>query len=166
MMSFLASLESTGIATWVRESPSLLAYPLVIALHTVGMAFVVGLNVAIDLRILGVASRLPLAPMAGLFPFMWAGFGLNAATGALLLMQGATRFSANPIFFIKLGFVALAIANLRLLRWKVFRGNPGRLDPTAVPGVAKALAGTSLVFWAGAVVAGRLTAYALFGGVE
>jgi hypothetical protein len=165
-MEFLTWIEQIGPVAWVRESASIFAYPTVIALHSVGMAFVVGLNVALDLRLLGVAIGLPLSPMKGLFPYMWAALGLNAATGALLLAQGASRFAVNPVFFVKMAFVGLAIANLRLLRWKLFPRNPGHLDATGLPAAVKVLAATSLVFWTGAVVAGRLTAYGLFGGVE
>ena len=78
-MQVLASLERSGFGTWVREAPTIWAYPTVLFLHTVGLAFLVGINVAIDLRILGVASSMPLAPMKKLFPWMWAGFWINAA---------------------------------------------------------------------------------------
>jgi hypothetical protein len=62
-MQFLASIEHSGFGTWVREAPTIWAYPTVLFLHTVGLAFLVGINVAIDLRILGVARSMPLAPM-------------------------------------------------------------------------------------------------------
>lgn len=67
-------IEQTGLSMWLRESPSLLAFPSVIVLHTVGLAFLVGTNVAVDLRILGFASRISLTPMERLFPVMWSGF--------------------------------------------------------------------------------------------
>jgi hypothetical protein len=81
MMELLASIENSGFATWVREAPSVLAYPTVLALHTFGMAFLVGTNAAIDLRILGVAPGLPLAPMERFFRVMLLGFWVNAVSG-------------------------------------------------------------------------------------
>ena len=62
MTDFLASLENSGFGLWVRESGSLWSYPTIIFLHSLGLSFVVGLNVAMNLRLLGVAARLPLAP--------------------------------------------------------------------------------------------------------
>jgi hypothetical protein len=45
-MALLAWLQSTTIAVWVAESHSLLAYPTVLFLHTVGLAVVVGASTA------------------------------------------------------------------------------------------------------------------------
>ena len=89
-MEFFAYLEQTGFSTWVRESRSLFAYPGVLLLHTCGMAVVVGLAAGIDLRILGFAPALPLAPMRRFLPLLWVAFGVNAATGTILLLADAT----------------------------------------------------------------------------
>ena len=52
-MNFLSAIENSGFSAWVRESPSALAYPLVIFLHAAGLSMVVGLSTVIDLAILG-----------------------------------------------------------------------------------------------------------------
>jgi hypothetical protein len=161
-MSFLASIENTALATWVRESGSLLAYPAILFLHTVGLGFLVGLNAAIDLRILGAARRLPLAPMESFYRIMWAGFWVNATSGTLLLMADATTKLMNRVFYIKMTFVFLAVLNMVLIRRRVFR-DPA-IDTARVAGFGRALAVTSLLFWAGAITAGRLMAY--FGPVS
>jgi len=54
-MNFLIALQESGLATWVRESTSIWAYPSVIFLHAAGLALVVGVSVIIDLSILGFA---------------------------------------------------------------------------------------------------------------
>src|SRR3954469_3819033 len=79
-------LEGTAIATWVRESPSLWAYPAVLTLHTVGLGIVVGASAVIDLRLLGYAPRIRIGTLAPLFTFMAYAFVLNAATGIMLFM--------------------------------------------------------------------------------
>jgi hypothetical protein len=156
-MDLLASIESTSLGTWVRESNSLWAYPTIIFLHSVGLTIVVGLNAAIDLRLLGFAPRLPIGPMVKLFPLMWFGFWINAFSGLALLAADATTFLIAPLFYIKLFVVALAAANLVLIRRWVFR------DPQVGEGRStvrwKVLGATSLVLWAVAMTAGRLTAY-------
>ena len=162
MMEFLASIENSAFATWVRESSSLLAYPAILFLHTVGLGFLVGLNAAIALRILGVARRMPLAPMVKFYRVMWIGFWINALSGTALLAADATTKMMNPVFYIKLGFITLAVINMVLIRRIVF-GNPS-LDLSPVTAVAKVMAVTSLIFWTGAIAAGRLMAY--FGPVS
>ena len=69
MWELLEAIENTGFATWVREAPTVLAYSTVLACHTFGMAFLVGLSGMIALRALGFARALPLAPMGKFFPF-------------------------------------------------------------------------------------------------
>jgi len=154
---FLIRLEQSGFSIWVRESTSLFAFPGVLLLHTIGMGVVVGINAGIDLRILGVAPALPLAPMERFLPVLWAGFWVNAATGFVLVITDATTKLTNPDFYVKMAFIALAIINLRLLRNRVFR-DP-LIDKEPLSTQARILATTSLIFWLGAITAGRLMAY-------
>ena len=49
-------------------------YTMYLALHTIGLVFLVGPNLLIAARILGVAPRLPLAPMRSYVPIMNVGF--------------------------------------------------------------------------------------------
>ena len=157
MWDFLIRLEQSGFSIWVRESTSLFAFPGVLLLHTIGMGVVVGINAGIDLRILGVAPALPLAPMERFLPVLWAGFWVNAATGFVLVITDATTKLTNPDFYVKMAFIALAIINLRLLRNRVFR-DP-LIDKEPLSTQARILATTSLIFWLGAITAGRLMAY-------
>src|SRR5215831_15733233 len=109
MMDFLLRIEQSGFCTWVRESPSVWAFPTVLLLHTIGMGLVVGINAGIDLRILGLAPALPLAPLERYLPIYWLGFWVNAVTGVVLLMADATTKATNPDFFVKMGFIVLAV---------------------------------------------------------
>jgi hypothetical protein len=145
----LGQIEQSGIATWIRESGVLHGYPLILFLHTLGLSTLVGLSSAINLRLLGVASGIPLASLDRLFRLMWAGFALTAATGILLFVADATRHASNPAFFVKLVFVLLAVTALALTWPRVFRGQHS----------GKILAAFSLVCWFGALSAGRLMAY-------
>ena len=108
MMDFLARLEQTGVLTWIRESSSVWAFPSVLLLHTIGMTLVVGISAGIDLRILGIAPAIPLAPLERFFPVLWIGFWVNAATGTVLLAADATTKLTNPDFYVKMVFVGLA----------------------------------------------------------
>lgn len=155
-MGFLLWLEDTF--RWVQEADSIFAYPMILAFHTFGMAFLVGTSVAIDLRILGVARGLPLAPMEKFYPVMIAAFWINVVTGALLFAPEATRWTFNPDFLLKMGFVFLGMLLIWRIRVSVFRSTASP-NAGALPMNAKALAATSIFVWLGAITAGRLTAY-------
>jgi hypothetical protein len=155
-MEFLAWLESTAFATWVRESSSIFAYPGILFLHTVGLGFLVGTNLAVDLRLLGFAQDMPLAPMESFYRVMWAGFWINAASGTALLIADATTKLTNPVFYIKMACVALAVTNMALIRRRVFHAPV--MDQRIIS-TGKILAAASIVLWAGAITAGRLMAY-------
>jgi hypothetical protein len=75
---FFGWLEGTALSTWLSESPSLLGLPLMLVLHTVGLAFLVGASVAIDARILGIARAVPLLYLRPYYRVMWAGLGKRA----------------------------------------------------------------------------------------
>jgi hypothetical protein len=150
-------IEQSAFSTWLRESPSLLVFPTLLLLHTIGMGFVAGTNAAIDLRVLGVASQMRIAPMQKFLPLMWSGFWLNAVTGVALLIAYPTKAFTNPVFYIKLAFITLALVNTQMIRNEIFR-DPN-LDERPVPRKWKILAGTSLLLWTGAITAGRLLAH-------
>jgi hypothetical protein len=156
-MDFLHWLENTGLSSWVRESPSIFAFPVVLLLHTIGMALCVGVSAGMDLCILGFAPGLKLAPFEKYFPILWLGFWMNAATGTMLVMQDASNKLTNVDFYVKMVFIALALVNLRMIRKRVFK-DP-QLDRGPFPNGAKVLAALSLFFWLGAITAGRLLAY-------
>jgi hypothetical protein len=149
VVSVLTQLEQSGIATWIRESGVLYGYPLILFLHTLGLSTVAGVSAAIDLRLLGVASTVPLTSLEKTFGLMWAGFALTAVTGVLLFAADATKHASNPAFFVKLAFVAGGVAVLALIRTRVF----GRHERGAW------LAAASLGCWLVALTAGRLMAY-------
>jgi len=154
--NFLDTLENLGISTWVRESPSKLAYPTVLWLHVMGMGVVAGISAVISLRLLGVSSKTPVQPLERLYPLMWFGFWVNAVTGTALLLASATKRMVDPMFYIKMIFIFAGVAVLQRARNKVFRnlGPEGEL-----PESARAFAWAGLVCWLGAVTAGRLLAY-------
>src|SRR5436853_99260 len=143
-MGFFTALEQSGISRWMRES--VLGYPIILALHTLGLAVLVGVSSAIDLRILGVAPRLPLAPMKTFFSVIWIGFAVNAVSGIALLIAYPTKEFTNPVLYVKLAIILLGVITIRLLSRRVFE-NPDS-ETTAVSMQAKILASVSLLLWA------------------
>jgi hypothetical protein len=150
-------IEQTDFSHWMRESPSVLAFPNILFLHTLAMAFLVGTNAAVDFRLLGFAPQMRVAPMEKFFPLMWSSFWVMVVTGMMLLIAYPAKAFTNPLWYVKFVFIALALVNTRLIKTRVFR-DPG-LDVRPVPTNWKILAGTSLFFWAGAITAGKLLAH-------
>lgn len=154
---FLTWLEATALSQWIVGSPSIYAFPGILALHAIGMGLAAGLSVALDLRVLGVARGLPLVELRRYQPFLWFGFWVNAASGVLLLIGYPTKALTNPLFYVKLILIAVAMALLVRIRRIAFAASPGTDDMVAER--LRLLAIISIVCWASAVTAGRLLAY-------
>ena len=148
-------LEATPLSTWLRESPSLWAFPFVLILHTVGLAFFVGTNVAWDVRVLGFSLGIPLEALRRYFLVMWAGFWINAFSGVLLLIAYPTKALTNPLFYAKLALIAFGI----VLAFRIRREVSGLAARADAPPMARMLAAVSLVCWIAVIFAGRLLAY-------
>ena len=133
-MPFLDWLQNTQLATWISQSDSVWVYPSVLSMHTIGLGVLVGISAAVDLRVLGFASGVPLAPLERFFPIMWAGFWINAVSGAALFAAAATTKGTQWIFYVKLLLVALGVIHIQLLKRTVFeqpcvaRDRPGIRD--------------------------------------
>ena len=148
-------IEATPFSTWLRDSPSLWVFPFILILHTVGLAFFVGANVAWDVRVLGFSPAIPLDALRRYFVVMWAGFWVNAVSGVLLLIAYPTKALTNPLFYVKLGLIAFGI----VLALRIRRQVHGAVQGTVVPALARTLAGASLACWIAVIFAGRLLAY-------
>ena len=153
MIHFTAWIETTALSHWIKESPSLLAFPFILIVHAWGMGLLAGSNAAVDLRILGFAPRVPISAMERFYPVMWIGFVINAISGVLLLIGYPTKALTNPVFYLKLGCIAAGMVLMSWLRGRVVRS--GKLSSNRV----KWVAALSLLMWAAGIVSGRLLAY-------
>jgi hypothetical protein len=164
-------LESTPLALWLRESPSIWSSATVLTLHTTGMAVLVGSSWVLDLRLLGISRRTPLRSFRWVFTAIGVGLALNLVTGVLLFVKNATTWGTSLAFLVKMSLVIASVATLIPLRQYVMadaaderpsaaaRGVPSNIDATGVSSRARLLAIASIFAWAGAVTAGRLLAY-------
>jgi hypothetical protein len=153
---FLLWLESTALSQWVVGSPSLLAFPGILTFHAIGMGFAVGICLALDLRVLGVAPGVQVAEMRRFVPIVWVGFWINAISGVLLLIGYPTKALTNPVFYLKLLLIAVGLVLFARIGRRVFN------EPTAGDAELPALrrmAIISIVCWVGAITAGRFLAY-------
>ena len=152
---FFIWLETSALSIWVRESPSVFAFPIILACHTIGMGFLAGMNAAIALRILGFAPGVPLAAAKRVFSVLWAWFWLNAVSGVVLLVGYPTKALTNPVFYFKLLCVALGLVVQTVIRRRLLEEEEG----AQVPLWGKMFAYASLVVWAAVIFSGRFLAY-------
>ena len=156
---FLVWLSNTEFAKWINESESVFGYSGILFLHTFGLAIVVGFTTAIDLRLLGAASRMSVTAIRPLFRYMWLGFCVNALSGAMLFVADAPRKAENPLFELKLALVAIGVAVMAVIQRRLLQAESGVSRRDSHSGF-RMLAIASLLIWAAAITAGRLIAYA------
>lgn len=154
-VGFLVWLEATGFADWVRMST--LGYPSMITLHAIGMAIMVGLSLILDLRLIGYFAGIPVAALHRLLGIAWIGFGINFLSGSALFSAQATSYIVDVVFMSKMALVFLGAATAAILQPAVVKADawPGG----RTPGGTRAVAFLGIIFWVGAIITGRLTAY-------
>jgi len=151
---FLASLESSSLATRIRES--LYIFPMIEATHVFGLAMVFGTIAIIDLRLLGVASaRRSFKRMASdILKWTWGAFALTAATGALMFITNAGVYYHNSLFRAKM--LLLVLAGLNMLVFELTAGRSiHQWDQSAAPRTGRTTAALSLVLWVSIIFVGR-----------
>lgn len=128
-------------------------YPLLEALHVVGIALLLGSLVLFELRVWGLVAALPVAPLARLaLPLSLAGFALAAASGLTMFLGQPAELLGNRAFVLKMGLLMVAGTNAAVFH---ARGGVARLDA-----VARAQTLASLGLWLAVIMCGRWIAYA------
>ena len=156
MMELLARFEQNPLSLWVRESPSLLAFPFILFLHTLGLAMLAGFNVGLDAWLLG-RRKLPPFELVNVYRVMWLGFGINALSGLVLLAAYPAKALTNWLFFAKMLCIAIALTVLQRLKRELAAA--GVTVERDVSAGARRLAVASLLLWTATIFAGRLLAY-------
>jgi hypothetical protein len=156
-MAFLGWLEELSLSAWVRESPSLWAFPMLLFAHTLGVSLVAGGSTVIAFALLGRWPAAVIRPLERLYPFIWGGFAVNLLTGTAIFLKDATSYGRNTDFYVKLALVAIGVTLIHTIRKQVFGGSA--LDSGSLPANVRLLAWASLACWFGAIIAGRLIAY-------
>jgi hypothetical protein len=142
------------------RSSGVWAYGIVNLTHILGVATLFGSILILDLRLLGLWRRVPLAAIATpTVPLAALGFVVAVASGASMISTNATEYIGNPFLLIKFPAIALGLANVVALHflpaWKA------RGDAASVRGRAQlaAAGGVSLASWLTAIGAGRMIGY-------
>jgi hypothetical protein len=146
---FAAAVQASEVAVLLRQSRW--TYPAVNALHVLGVALLVGAIAPMDLRLIGVwRGDVPVRTVVRLLrPVAAFGAALAVATGAVLFAVQATDYVALPLFFAKIGLVALGLVHALM--------NPGIVEASRR---RQRRAGVmSLAIWVVVLAFGRLLGY-------
>jgi hypothetical protein len=160
MHDALAWLQSSALGMFMRGSGPW-TYPVVNVIHVVGVATLFGAVLILDLRLLGVWRRAPLAAITTVAaPLAMAGFALAAASGVCLLAANALEYEDNPVLLVKFSAIGLGFINAVVLRrtaaWQAHTTRDLSHSEARRLGF---MGGTSLVSWLTAVGAGRIIGY-------
>jgi hypothetical protein len=158
MTELLTAVEESALSVFIREFPSVFGFPTILFLHTLGLAMVAGVSIAIDLWILrGATAGAPLR-LLGLTRTMWLGFGVNLLSGLALLLAYPAKALTNGVFYLKMALVLLGVyVAVRINREIAARGSGGAVLAMSID--MRRWAIVSLAIWAAATVTGRLLAY-------
>src|SRR5262249_38830040 len=133
------------------------AYWFILTIHAIGMGVLVGASTVLDLRLLGVARDLPIAPLRRLYPVMWFGFWMQVVSGLLLMLAFPTKALTNPVFYTKLILIGFAMTMMMKINRRIF--SDSTLNDAGMMRKGSSLAKWSLICWAVAMTAGRFLAY-------
>jgi hypothetical protein len=155
-------LEGTRIATLIQESAY--AFPIVVAVHILGLTFSVGSLLWVDLRMLGYGpTSVRVSDVyRTLAPWFLAGFAAMLVSGGMLFTAFATSAYANLYFGIKLAALVLAGANALTFHLITQRTAAQWDDAPRPPAAVRAAAIASIVLWTTVILAGRAMSYTMF----
>jgi hypothetical protein len=139
------------MAEFIKQS---WVFPVVQSVHLIGLTMLVGSICLVDLRLLGIGRRQPIAEFASdLAPWTTGGLLTVLITGPLMFGSDLTRYMNNPAFLLKMGLLAVALSGQFTLHRRVVRDSGTSSSPRQ-----RLTAVFSLILWSSVVLAGRAIA--------
>ena len=134
-------------------------WPIAESIHFLGLCLLIGCIGTFDLRLLGVAKRVPIAAMHRLIPWGIAGFVINASSGLMFVLTEPDQYIYNPSFQLKFLFIAIAGLNAGMFYVSSYRQVFGAHSSLEAPLRAKLVAAISLTAWVMVIICGRLITF-------
>ena len=149
-MDFLIWIEESSLGVHIREDEW--TFAIMLCLHSVGMAASLGIVMLTTLRSVGALKGIPVLAHTGLFPAAWAGFAINLFSGVALYISHATEYTFQVVFMLKLAQLAIGGVFMKLMMNNYRAGGDEARS--------RLYGGLTLALWVGAIITGRLMAYA------
>ncbi len=150
-------LESTSYAEWIQIS--LWDWAIMLTLHAIGTATIVGINFVAGLRLVGFFRSIPCTSLNQFIKITWFALALNFVSGFSLFMSNASNYGTELWFLMKMGFVILASVATWQVQKAVKQDGAAWDSAGAVSATAIRLAISSLALYSALVIMSRLVAY-------
>ena len=150
LLSFFEWCENTALGTAVRDS--VWAFPVIEAVHLLGLCLLGGSLLSLDLRLLGVGLKnQPISTLSRqVRPWLLTSVILMGGTGLLLFLSEAVKCYYNTSFWVKMGTLPIALVFTFTLRDRV-SGREGIQTSYRT----RLLGAASIVLWFTVAAAGR-----------
>jgi hypothetical protein len=132
-------------------------FPLLESIHVLGIVFLVGSILVVDLRLLGITAvdHLFSTLHKELTRWTWTSFVVATLTGVGLFISRPGAYAENPAFQIKFALLICAGVNVWLFRRIPFASIGSWDASAAIPRSARLAGFFSMILWAGVIFAGR-----------
>ena len=149
ILEIFQAIENSGVGQAIRESKWL--FPVIEAVHLLGLAVIGGAVLVVDLRLFGYGLRAqPVRQIArDAQPWLIGSLLVMLATGSLLFSSEATKCYYHEAFWVKMSSLALAILFTFTVRRKVTQA------PRIAPLWGRVVAIVSVALWSGVGIGGR-----------
>jgi hypothetical protein len=141
-----------AIGSWVVDNSWV--WPTAETLHFVGLSLLFAAVLLVDLRLLGVGTRIPVSTVSQLLPVGALGLGVNLITGTLFFLGRPEQYTGNVMFFWKILLVVIAGVNdlYLMLCPEAWAAGPGGQAPLN----AKIFAASGIALWLGVLFSGHM----------
>jgi hypothetical protein len=145
-------LKSSSIANFINTTNW--AWPAIEALHFIGLVALIGVVMVVNLRMLGVAKKVPFSAVHRLLPWGILAFAINVFTGIVFFVTVPGQYTQNIALQYKILLTMIAGLNVIYFTlvdeaWEV---GPGADAPLT----AKFMASFTILLWIGIVWFGRM----------
>ena len=151
LLGFFQWCEQSGIGDAIRRSTWL--FPLIEAIHLLGLGVIGGAVLVVDMRLLGLGLRrqstAQLAREAQ--PWLIGSLLLMFVTGGLLFLSEAIKCYYHAAFWFKMASLFLAVLFTFTIQRKVVMAGETRFRPVW----GKVVAVVSVILWSGVGFGGR-----------
>jgi uncharacterized membrane protein len=150
VLEFFEWSEHTAIGTAIRNS--LWAFPVIEAIHLLGLSLLGGALLVVDLRLLGVGLRTQRisALLRHARPWLIASVVVLLVTGVLLFLSEAVKLYYNTSFWVKITTLPVALAFTFLIRNRL-----AREDVLETSARTRFIGAVSITLWFTVAAAGR-----------
>jgi len=151
LLTFFQWCEASGIGETIRKSSWL--FPVIEAIHLLGLGVIGGAVLVVDLRLLGLGLKRQSAAelTREAQPWLIGSLALMIITGGLLFLSEAIKCYYHDAFWFKMSCLFLAIVFTFTIQRKVTMSEETRVSPVW----SKVVATVSVLLWAGVGIGGR-----------